>query len=120
TWFTTGDLGRMDADHNLEVLGRADDTIITGGEKVHPVEVEAAIQDHPEVVEVAVHGVEDPDWGQVVAATVVAPGVDGQSLDQFLRSRLAGFKVPTRWNFVSSIARTSLGKIDRSRLRLPD
>jgi len=120
TWFITGDLGRMDVDHNLAVLGRADDTIITGGENVNPVEVEAAIEDHPRVVEAAVHGIEDPDWGQVIVATVVAPGVDGQDLDQFLRNRLAGFKIPTRWYFVPSIPRTGLGKIDRSRLGLPD
>lgn len=119
-WFTTGDLGRLDSNHNLDVLGRADDTIISGGENVYPVEVEAAIRDHPGVVEVAVHGVDDPDWGQIVAATLVAPGIDEQSLDQFLRSRLAGYKIPARWNFVPSIARTSLGKIDRSGLGLPD
>jgi len=120
TWFITGDLGRMDVDHNLAVLGRADDTIITGGENVNPVEVEAAIEDHPRVVEAAVHGIKDPDWGQIIVATVVAPGVDGQDLDQFLRNRLAGFKIPTRWYFVPSIPRTGLGKIDRSRLGLPD
>jgi len=51
---------------------------------------------------------------------VVAPGVDGRDLDQFLRTRLAGFKIPTRWYFVPSIPRTGLGKIDRSRLGLPD
>jgi O-succinylbenzoic acid--CoA ligase len=114
TWLTTGDLGRFDPDHSLEILGRADDTIITGGENVYPVEVETAIEENPEVVEAAVYGIEDPDWGQIVAATVVASGVDERSLDQFLRSRLAGYKIPTRWVFVSSIPRTDLGKIDRS------
>ncbi len=116
SWFPTGDLGRLDADHSLKVLGRADDTILTGGENVYPVEVEAAIEENPAVVEAAVYGIDDPVWGQVVAATVVAPGLDEQDLDWFLRSRLAGFKIPTRWSFVSSIPRTGLGKIDRSRL----
>ncbi|MDR9450751.1 MAG: AMP-binding protein [Acidimicrobiia bacterium] len=116
TWFTTGDLGRFDTSHSLEILGRADDTIITGGENVYPLEVEAAIEENPEVVEAAVYGIDDPEWGQIVAATVVAAGVDGHSLDQFLRGRLAGYKIPTRWNFVSSIPRTGLGKVDRSRL----
>ena len=120
TWFTTGDLGRMDADHNLDILGRADDTIISGGENVYPLEVEAAIEEHPRVVEAAVYGVEDPDWGQIVVATVAAPDLDAPDLDQFLRSRLAGFKIPTRWRFVSSIPRTALGKVDRSHLELPD
>jgi O-succinylbenzoic acid--CoA ligase len=120
SWFSTGDLGRLDADRNLEIVGRADDTIITGGENVYPVEVEAAIEENPEVVEAAVYGIEDPEWGQIVAAKVVAPGVDDQDLDWFLRSRLAGFKIPTRWTFVASIPRTSLGKIDRSRVKLPE
>ncbi len=118
-WFATGDLGRMDADDNLEILGRADDTIITGGENVYPLEVEAALEQHPEVVEAAVHGEGDPTWGQIVAATVVAPGVEEGDLDRFLRSRLAGFKIPTRWHFVRSIPRTGLGKIDRARLGHP-
>lgn len=120
TWFTTGDLGRFDPNHGLEILGRADDTIITGGENVYPLEVEAAIEENPEVVEAAVYGIEDPEWGQIVAAAVVAAGVDGPSLDHFLRGRLAGYKIPTRWHFVSSIPRTSLGKVDRSRLGPPD
>jgi O-succinylbenzoic acid--CoA ligase len=119
-WFTTGDLGQMDADQNLRILGRADDTIITGGENVYPAEVEAAIQEHPAVREVAVHGLGDPDWGKIVAATVVAVGVDEGDLDEFLRNRLAGYKIPIRWFFVSSLPRTDLGKIDRSRLSLPD
>ena len=118
SWFTTGDLGRLDADHSLEIVGRADDTIITGGENVYPVEVEAAIEENPKVAEAAVYGIDDPEWGQIVAAKVVAPGVDEQDLDWFLRSRLAGFKIPTRWIFVASIPRTSLGKIDRSRVKL--
>ena len=77
-------------------------------------------EENPEVVEAAVYGIEDPEWGQIVAAKVVAPGVDDQDLDWFLRSRLAGFKIPTRWTFVASIPRTSLGKIDRSRVKLPE
>ena len=120
TWFTTGDLGRLDADHSLEILGRADDTIITGGENVYPLEVEAVIEEYPGVVEVAVYRVADADWGQIVAATLVAPGVDEHDLDQFLRSRLAGYKIPSRWRFVSSIPRTHLGKIDRSNLGSSD
>lgn len=117
TWFTTGDLGRLDGDHQLELLGRADDTIITGGENVYPVEVEAALEEHPRVREAAVFGIEDPEWGEIVAAQVAAQGVEEHELDRFLRSRLAGFKIPTRWHLVSAIPRTGLGKIDRARLR---
>jgi O-succinylbenzoic acid--CoA ligase len=120
TWFTTGDLGRLDGDRCLEILGRADDMIITGGENVYPVEVEAALAEHPGVVEAAVFGIDDPAWGQIVAALVVAPGLDEQDVDRFLRSRLAGFKIPTRWAFVPTIPRTGLGKIRRSELGLFD
>lgn len=120
TWFTTGDLGRLDGDHRLEILGRADDMIITGGENVYPVEIEAALEDHPAVVEAAVFGIEDPEWGQTVAACVVAPGLDQLDLDRFLRSRLAGFKIPTLWSFVPELPRTGLGKIDRARLSHTD
>ena len=120
TWFTTGDLGRLDGDHRLEILGRADDMIITGGENVYPVEIEAALEGHPAVVEAAVFGIEDPEWGQTVAACVVAPGLDQLDLDRFLRSRLAGFKIPTLWSFVPEIPRTGLGKIDRARLSHTD
>jgi O-succinylbenzoic acid--CoA ligase len=118
TWFTTGDLGRLTADLQLEILGRADDTIITGGENVYPLEVEAAIEEHPGVVEAVVQGVDDPEWGQVVVAAVVAPGLDEVDLDEFLRPRLAGYKIPARWLFVESIPRNGLGKIQRGRLRL--
>lgn len=115
-WFATGDLGEMDADHHLTIIGREDDVIVTGGENVHPIEVEEAFRDHPGVREVAVFGVPDPEWGQVVAVRLVAPDVGQVELDGFLRTRLAGYKIPRRWRFVDELPRTSIGKLERRRL----
>jgi O-succinylbenzoic acid--CoA ligase len=114
SWFATGDLGVMDGEGNLEILGRADAVIVTGGENVHPVEVEAAIEEHPGVSAALVYGIDDPVWGQVVVADVVGTEVGERDLDLFLRGRLAGYKIPSRWRFVAAIRRTALGKKDRS------
>lgn len=93
----TGDLGRLDADGRLTVVGRKADTIISGGENVAPAEVEAALERHPAVREAAVHGRPDPEWGEAVVATVVPqPGsvIDGEELRAHCKHLLAGFKVP--------------------------
>lgn len=120
SWLTTGDLGTLDGDGYLRVAGRRDDTIVTGGENVHPQEVEAVLESHPGVREAAVFGVADPDWGAVVSAAVVGEGVSAASLDEFLRPRLAGYKIPRRWRFVSELPRTNLGKIERRLLAQED
>jgi O-succinylbenzoic acid--CoA ligase len=117
TWLTTGDLGVMDGNGNLEIVGRSDDMIITGGENVHPVEVEAALEEHPAVSEAYVYGVADERWGYLVVADVVCEDADEDDLDRFLRGRLAGYKVPREWNFVPAIARNALGKKRRVRRR---
>jgi o-succinylbenzoate---CoA ligase len=111
----TGDLGRIDGGV-LTVLGRRDDCIITGGENVQPEEVEAALRAHPAVQDAAVAGRPDPEWGQVVAAWVVAGGVQAADLDRWCRERLAAFKVPRRWAFVPALPRTEGGKLRRREL----
>jgi O-succinylbenzoic acid--CoA ligase len=116
-WFTTGDRGVRDAAGRLRVTGRSDDVIVTGGENVHPGEVEAALRLHPRVRDIAVFGVDDDQWGRTVAAAVVTDGaVTKQALAEFLSERIAGFKVPRVWRFVPEVPRTELGKIDRRRL----
>lgn len=116
-WFRTGDLARLDGGC-LEVEGRADDVIVTGGENVHPSEVESALLEHPSVREACVVGVDDERWGQVVAAAVVVKGSVGEvDLDGFLRSRLAGFRVPRRWRFVDELPTRGVGKVDRKGVR---
>jgi long-chain acyl-CoA synthetase len=93
---SVGDLGHLD-DGWLTLVDRKHDTIITGGVNVYPAEVERALADHPDVAGAVVFGVDDADWGQIVAAVVAArPGaaLDGAALRGFLRDRVAGYKLP--------------------------
>jgi fatty-acyl-CoA synthase len=100
-WYHTGDLGALDDEGYLSIVGRARDVIRTGGETVAPTEVEAALVNHPAVAEVAVVGVPDAQWGEIVCAVVVPePGHEGELDVEALRAhcdgRLAGFKQPRR------------------------
>jgi O-succinylbenzoic acid--CoA ligase len=118
--FRSGDLGRLE-DGLLTVLGRRDDTIITGGESVRPEEVEAVLRAHPRVADAAVAGRPDERWGQVVAAWVVTAGGAGDGtgaddLDRWCRERLSAFKVPRRWTFVDRLPRSEGGKLLRREL----
>ncbi|HYC22397.1 MAG TPA: AMP-binding protein [Candidatus Bathyarchaeia archaeon] len=118
-WLATGDVGRVDRAGRLIVIGRADDTIVTGGEKVSPLEVEAVLAGIASLAEVAVAGVPDPDWGQAVAAWVVpCPGTQPslEELRAACRSTLAPYKLPRRLFVVAELPRTSLGKVKRSAL----
>ena len=94
-WFPTHDRGRLSEGH-LEVLGRIDGVIVTGGEKVDPDEVAMVLEEHPGVVHAAAFGEPDPEWGQRVVATVVptAAGVQPEQLKAFVADRLAPYKVP--------------------------
>jgi O-succinylbenzoic acid--CoA ligase len=117
--FATGDLGRLE-DGVLTVLGRRDDTISTGGEKVQPEEVERVLRAYRSVRDVAVAGRADPTWGQIVEAWVVADGTSAEQLEAWCRERLSGFKVPRRWHFVTSLPRGESGKLSRRLLAKPD
>ena len=118
-WYHTGDLGSLDDEGYLSIVGRARDVIRTGGETVAPSEVEAALVTHPAVREVAVVGLPDHQWGEVVCAVVVPqPGAhDAVDLDE-LRSHsagaLAGFKQPRRLEMVDELPRTpATGQVQR-------
>jgi o-succinylbenzoate---CoA ligase len=115
-WFRTGDLGRFRPDGTLEVLGRADDMIVTGGEKVPPVLVERALAAVPGVREVCVVGVPDAEWGQVVAAAVVAtnPPPSESTLQDAVRSAVGRAAVPKRMLFLAALPTRGPGKIDRT------
>jgi o-succinylbenzoate---CoA ligase len=97
-WFRSDDLGQIDEFGRLQVLGRADDVIVTGGEKVDPSEVAVALSEHPLVADVSVFGAGDPEWGErVVAIVVPVSGSDPPTLADaraFLGSRLAAYKLP--------------------------
>ncbi|MEE8524833.1 MAG: AMP-binding protein [Thermoanaerobaculia bacterium] len=114
-WLRTGDLGEIDGAGNLHVLGRSDGVIVTGGENVHPLEVEQVLEDHPAITSACVFGVADDEWGQVVAAALAAtePLRDGE-LISFLTPRLAAFKRPRRIAYLDDLPRRSAGKLDRA------
>jgi acyl-CoA synthetase (AMP-forming)/AMP-acid ligase II len=121
-WIATGDVGYFDADGYVYMYDRAKDMIITGGENVYPAEVESAIYGHPNVLEVAVIGVPDADWGEAVKAICVAkPGatIDPASVIAWARERLAGFKVPKSVDTIPALPRNPSGKILRRELREP-
>jgi O-succinylbenzoic acid--CoA ligase len=121
----TGDLGAFDPDDDgrLHIIGRKADTIVTGGENVAPAEIEAILEAHPEVLEAAVLGVADPEWGEAVAALVrLCPGAQATPVDllDHCRVHLARFKVPKDIMVVADpLPRTASGKLVRRHLALP-
>ncbi len=119
-WFYTGDLAVMDAEGYVNIVDRKKDVIVTGGEQVFSVEVENALQEHPDVLEAAVFAVPDDKWGEAVKALVVlrADGrVAAQDLIDFCRQRLATYKAPKTVEFVSELAKTGSHKVDKRRIR---
>lgn len=123
-WYHTGDLGTMDDEGYLWITGRAREVIRTGGETVSPVEVEQALAGLPGVIDMAVVGVPDPQWGEVVCLAVVAdpaggsPAPDPAVVRSYLSSGLAAFKHPRRVVAVESIPRTpATGQVQRTLLR---
>ncbi|WP_408591122.1 long-chain-fatty-acid--CoA ligase [Novosphingobium sp.] len=121
-WISTGDAGYLDADGYLYMHDRIKDMIISGGENVYPAQIESAIYGHPDVLEVAVIGVPDAKWGEAVKAICVPrPGhaIDPQSIIDWTRERLAGFKVPKSVDVIAALPRNPSGKILRRSLREP-
>jgi acyl-CoA synthetase (AMP-forming)/AMP-acid ligase II len=119
-WLRTGDLGRLDRDGYLYLIGRRGDMIIRGGENVYPMEIENRLLEHPQVADAAVVGVPDKLLGEVVKAFVVAADPAdppaSEELRAFTRSALAGFKTPACWEFVPSLPRNATGKLLRRKL----
>jgi 2-furoate---CoA ligase len=116
-WYATGDTGHLDEDGDLWIDGRVDDMIVSGGENVHPLEVEDVLAAHPGVVEVAVIGVADERLGQRVTAIVVGEA-SAEELDAHcLASPLARFKRPREYRHVDSLPKSASGKILRRMLR---
>lgn len=109
--FVTSDRGRVHPDGSLEVLGRADRVIITGGEKVDPSMVESAIASLPGVTEVVVLPLADPEWGERVVAVFVGDA-DPTELASVLRSTLPAYAIPKQWLRVDALPHTDLGKVD--------
>jgi acyl-CoA synthetase (AMP-forming)/AMP-acid ligase II len=119
-WFHTGDLGDLDDEGYLQVVGRIKEVIRTGGESVAPAEVEAILAGHPSVAEVAVVGIPDSQWGEIVCAVVVpAPGATPTlaDLQKHCEGQIAGFKKPRRLELAQALPRTpATGQVQRSLL----
>jgi fatty-acyl-CoA synthase len=119
-WFHTGDGGSI-MDGYLSISDRKKDVIITGGENVSSIEVEDAISLHPAVAEVAVIGIPDETWGELVTALVVArdPSLTAEDIISHCRGHLAGYKCPKRVEFSEVLPRTATGKVQKFKLREP-
>lgn len=120
-WLHTGDLGAMDSRGYVTVTGRLKDMIIRGGENIYPREIEDALRQHPAIANAVVLGLQDPDWGETVAAVVqVEPDAGPPTalqLREFLRARLAPHKTPRSWFISSTLPTNAMGKLQKFRLR---
>ena len=119
-WLVTGDLGRLDDDGYLYIVGRSKDVIIRGGNNIHAADVEHVLVQHADVAEVAVVGSAHPVLGEdVVAFVVLHPGadVDGDALRAYALAQLADYKVPRQYRFIDGLPRNATGKVVKAELR---
>jgi O-succinylbenzoic acid--CoA ligase len=123
-WLATGDAGRLDDDGRLQILGRLDDAVISGGENIWPAQVEQVLRHHSSVLDVAVDGLPDAEWGARLVAYVV-PSPDAQGIDtavflarlrEFVTENLAPFAAPRELVVVAALPRTAIGKVIRAEL----
>jgi acyl-CoA synthetase (AMP-forming)/AMP-acid ligase II len=118
-WFYTGDLGYFDEEGYLFVVGRKKDMVKSGGISIYPLEIEGVLYKHPDVVEAAVIGVPDPQWGEAVKAVVIlkiGSVVSAAELMQFCREQLASYKVPKSVDIVAALPHTEVGKVNKVKL----
>jgi malonyl-CoA/methylmalonyl-CoA synthetase len=119
-WFKTGDVGKVDENGVVTIVGRSKDLVISGGYNVYPAEIEGVLNEQSGVAESAVVGVPHPDFGEGVIAVVVAkPGatIDGDALIGALKGRIANFKVPKRVFVEAELPRNQMGKVQKNLLR---
>ncbi|MBA4254978.1 MAG: malonyl-CoA synthase [Polaromonas sp.] len=119
-WFKTGDVGKVDANGYVTIVGRSKDLIISGGYNVYPAEVEGFLNEMPGVAESAVVGVPHPDFGEVGVAVLIArPGsaLEPEAVLSHLKATLANFKVPKRCYVVNELPRNAMGKVQKNLLR---
>ncbi len=119
-WFKTGDLGRIDSEGYVHIVGRAKDLVISGGYNVYPKEVETELDAVPGVLESAVFGVPHPDYGEGVTAVVVlepTAAISEADIIHSLHGRLARYKLPKRILFVAELPRNAMGKVQKNLLR---
>ena len=119
-WFKTGDVGRIDPDGYVHIVGRAKDLVISGGYNVYPIEVESELDALAGVQESAVFGVPHPDLGEGVTAAIVAEAganLSERGILEAVRTRLARYKVPKRILLVDELPRNTMGKVQKNALR---
>ncbi|OPY92835.1 MAG: Long-chain-fatty-acid--CoA ligase [Syntrophaceae bacterium PtaU1.Bin231] len=119
-WFHSGDLVRQDEEGYIYVVDRKKDMIISGGENIYPAEIERILLGHPKILEAAVIGIPDPDWGESVMTYIVSK--EGQILTEqevidFCKQELASFKKPKKVRFVEALPRNTVGKVVKAELR---
>ena len=125
-WLHTGDLGKMDVEGYIYITGRGKDMIVSGGENIYPIEVEDALLSHPDVLECAVIGIPDDQWGEAVCAVVclrskVISGIDvtEDEIINHVKSKIANYKAPKRIIFKRKLPKSPQGKILKRKLREP-
>jgi malonyl-CoA/methylmalonyl-CoA synthetase len=119
-WFKTGDVGKVDEDGVVTIVGRSKDLIISGGYNVYPAEIEGYLNEQPGVAESAVVGVPHPDFGEGVIAVVVAQlgaALDADALIAAMKGKIAAFKVPKRVFVERELPRNQMGKVQKNLLR---
>lgn len=119
-WLYTGDLGYQDQDGFFFIVGRSKEMIIRGGENIYPKEVEEALYRHPAILEAAVIGLPNERWGEEVAAFVVlkeGQGLNAKDIREFIKDKIADYKIPRRIEIVRSLPKTATGKIQKLKLR---
>ena len=116
-WLKTGDIGRIDEDGYLFLLGRSKEMIISGGYNIYPAEVERALAAHPAVREVCAFGVADEKWGERLEAAVAADAVSEEALRVFVRDALGPVRTPKRLHMLAALPRNPVGKVVRSDVR---
>ena len=120
SWIETGDLAYRDSDGDIFLCGRVDEMVISGGEKVYPIELENILTQHPEVDSAAVFGISDKEFGQRLKAVIIKKPettLDQTTLLDWLKPRVARYQMPAIIEFRDELPHTSLGKIDKKSLR---
>ncbi|MFL6560695.1 MAG: AMP-binding protein, partial [Bacillus sp. (in: firmicutes)] len=119
-WIHTGDLAKRDKEGFYYIVGRKKDMIITGGENVYPLEIEQWLAEHPDIDEVAVLGLPDKKWGEIVTAFIVlkdSSTVGEEVLRPYCEHKLGRYKIPKRFIFLEELPKTHVGKIDKKKLK---
>ncbi len=118
-FYHSGDLGYIDEDGYLFIEARRNDLIVTGGENINPIEVEKALLQIPGIKEACVFAKLSKTWGQIVACAMVFTdsSVEEKTIKEILKQKLAGYKIPKKFFFVDGLPRTSLGKLEREKIR---